>query len=125
MRRTIIALAAAALIGLACGAGPRNDTAADAPPAAGQPAPTTTAAKAPGGFGEGMYEVGADIKPGKYKTTVPADAINCYWARLNSLDTSDIADNGNLSPGGKGLVQVKKADKAVEFSGACTWTAVK
>jgi hypothetical protein len=147
MRRlTIAALAAAALTAIACGVGAPDQA---VPDEGVRPTVDATASPAPGdlgkavggtvpkgnpkppaktaSFGEGTFEVGTDIKPGKYRTTVPADALICYWARLKDLDgeLGSIRANGNLRPGGKGLVVVKKSDAAVEFRGDCTWTAVK
>jgi hypothetical protein len=42
-------------------------------------------------FGNGTWQVGADITPGVYRA---AGGTNCYWAILNSTDTFDIATNG-------------------------------
>jgi hypothetical protein len=41
---------------------------------------------------DGTYLVGTDILPGMYRTP---GRSSCYWARLRSLDTSDIIDNNN------------------------------
>ena len=43
--------------------------------------------------GEGIFKVGKDMKAGTYKTD---GAGGCYYAILNSTDTSDIADNNNI-----------------------------
>lgn len=43
--------------------------------------------------GEGIYQVGKDMKAGTYKTS---GAGGCYYAILNSTNTSDIADNNNI-----------------------------
>jgi hypothetical protein len=45
--------------------------------------------------GDGMYKVGVDMKAGTYKSN---GRSGCYYAVLNSSDTSDIATN-NLSNG--------------------------
>jgi hypothetical protein len=59
--------------------------------------------------GTGTFVVGTDITPGTYR----ADAQpGCYWARLNSLDTSDIADNDNAD--GPVVVEILPSDKAFE-----------
>lgn len=89
------------------------------------PSVTPTQTKAVVTVGDGIYEVGVDIKPGTYKTVVPDDSINCYWSRLKTLDTSSIIDNGNLDSGARGLVVIKKTDAGVEFSGGCEWRKVK
>lgn len=61
--------------------------------------------------GDGTYLVGTDVQPGTYK----ADASpGCYWARLKSLDTSDIIDNQN--PDGPVVLQILSTDKAVEVA---------
>ena len=58
--------------------------------------------------GEGTFVVGEDIDPGVYR----ADASpGCYWARLNSLDTSDIIDNNNAD--GPVVIEVLATDRAV------------
>lgn len=69
---------------------------------------------------DGIYEIGNDIQPGKYKT---AGGENCYYARLGSLDSSDIISN-HFGPGPK-VVQVKKTDVAFESSGCGSWKLVK
>lgn len=58
--------------------------------------------------GEGTYVVGTDIKPGTYRA---AASPGCYWARLASLDTSNIIDNDNAD--GPVVLQVLPSDKAV------------
>jgi hypothetical protein len=67
-------------------------------------------------FTDGVYEVGAEIKPGTYKTPGGAD---CYYARLRSDDTSDIITNNSST--GPQTVRVRPTDKFVEFSGGCEW----
>ncbi len=62
--------------------------------------------------GDGTYVVGEDIDPGTYR----ADASpGCYWARLRSLDTSDIIDNDNAD--GPVVIEVLPSDRALELSG--------
>ena len=65
--------------------------------------------------GEGVYEVGADIKAGTYKT---AGKRGCYYAVLNSTDTSDIADNNNLD--GPGVLTVSTG-QYLQVSGCADW----
>jgi ABC-type Fe3+-hydroxamate transport system substrate-binding protein len=72
---------------------------------------------------DGTYVVGTDIQPGVYKTAGPgssAIANTCYWAVLNSLNTTDIADNGNIS----GPTTIQVDGKALELSGGCTWAKI-
>lgn len=91
---------------------------------------STTAAPAPvqaagplSEFGKGTYEVGADIKPGKYKTAGPThdDYMKmCYWSRNknSSGDFGSIIANG--TPQGPGVLTVNKGE-VLEVSGTCTW----
>lgn len=66
---------------------------------------------------EGIYVVGTDILPGTWRE--PGGAP-CYWARLRSLDTSDIIDNSNSE--GPQVVQIQPSDKAFQTRGCTTWT---
>lgn len=65
--------------------------------------------------GDGVYEVGADIKAGTYKTK---GSTGCYYAILNSSDTSDIADNNNID--GPATVTVRNG-QFLELSGCDDW----
>ena len=70
--------------------------------------------------GDGIYEVGVDVKPGTYVSAKPE--LNCYWARLKGSggSFSDIIANNNTS--GRSLVTIKKTDKFFETSGCEPWT---
>lgn len=87
------------------------------------PAPPATPA-APAGprttFGEGTWEVGVDIAPGKYKTT-GTSGYGCYYARLKTGDGSmgDIIDN-NISQG-PATVTIKSTDGYFETNGCDSW----
>ena len=95
------------------------------------PGPTVTkqvpapAPAQPASFSDGTYVIGTDIQPGVYKTSGP-DSTNivgsCYWARLASLDTSNINHNNNIS--GPTTIQLQSGDKALELSGGCNWHKV-
>ena len=61
--------------------------------------------------GSGTFIVGRDINPGSYEASASA---GCYWARLASLDTSNIIDNDNAA--GPVAVQILSTDKAFEDS---------
>jgi multidrug efflux pump subunit AcrA (membrane-fusion protein) len=61
--------------------------------------------------GTGTFEVGKDIDPGTYRAEAKE---GCYWARLNSLDTSDIADNDNAD--GPVVVEIQSSDRAFQAS---------
>lgn len=77
-----------------------------------------TAAADASSIGDGLFQVGADIKAGRYHTA--GAASGCYWAKLRSSDTSNIADNSN-SPGPQTIV----IDSAYFQSTGCgTWTKV-
>ena len=67
-------------------------------------------------FSDGTYQVGRDIPAGRYRT--PGSPDGCYWAVLNSTDTSDIADNDNFN--GPAVVDVSNG-KFFEVSGGCEW----
>lgn len=70
--------------------------------------------------GDGTYEVGVDIQPGKYASDTPASG-NCYWARLSSDDPFDgILANNNSA--GKSVVVIKNSDKYFQSSGCSDWT---
>lgn len=68
----------------------------------------------PNTFGDGTYEVGVDIQPGKYKSP---GGNGCYWARLDRVQ--QIIDN-DLSDGPT-VVTVQKTDGYLKLSN-CTWT---
>jgi hypothetical protein len=87
---------------------------------AAAPAPITVTQKPappPVEFGDGLYLVGQDIKPGEYKTTGPTPGGSCYWARLTDDAGSDIIAN-NLTEGPTRLTAVK--GEYLEISG-CTF----
>jgi hypothetical protein len=73
--------------------------------------------------GDGVYVVGKDIKPGMYHTNGSGNtgANDCYFATLNSTDTSNIANNNNFD--GPETVDVSSA-YAFEVNGPCTWVKV-
>jgi chaperonin cofactor prefoldin len=73
--------------------------------------------------GDGVYVVGKDIKAGVYHTNGSGNtgADDCYYATLNSTDTSNIADNNNFD--GPETVDVSSA-YAFQISGPCLWVKV-
>lgn len=88
------------------------------------PAETVTVTAAPAGpsgsiTSDGTFLVGADIKPGTYKT---AGGQMCYWARLSDLSGSGIIDNGVGA--GQQVVTVAASDKAFETRGCGEWRRV-
>jgi hypothetical protein len=75
--------------------------AADQKAAADKAAAAAAAAEAQKNtIGPGVYEIGADKNPGRYKSDGPtgANPVGCYYAILHSPDTSDIATN-NITEG--------------------------
>lgn len=72
--------------------------------------------------GDGLFEVGKDIKPGTYHTAGPSStgSGDCYWARLASNDTTNIIDNGNEA--GPATVVIQNNDAFFETSGCQSWT---
>jgi cell division protein FtsB len=73
--------------------------------------------------GDGVYVVGKDIKAGVYHTNGSGNtgANDCYFATLNSTDTSNIANNNNFD--GPETVDVSSA-YAFDVNGPCTWVKV-
>jgi hypothetical protein len=73
--------------------------------------------------GDGVYVVGKDIKSGTWHTNGSGNTgqNDCYFATLNSTDTSNIADNNNFD--GPETVDVSGA-YALQISGPCTWVLV-
>lgn len=68
----------------------------------------------PNTFGEGTYEVGVDIPPGKYRSP---GGSGCYWERQDK--NGEILDN-DLSDGPT-VLTVQASDAYVKLS-SCTWT---
>jgi len=75
---------------------------------------------APSGFSAGVYQVGVDIKAGKYRTGNPG-GDTCYYAKLANLDggLDSILANNNIE--GPGIMSVSKGDSFIEFTGNCVW----
>lgn len=95
-------------------------TLSDAP----QPAPSPTPPAGPtGSMADGVWEVGVDIQPGKYKTVVPATSRNCYWERMRDFSGAlgSILDNDNHRPGESVTVVIAATDKGFKSSGCGTW----
>ena len=79
------------------------------------------------GLGEGVWEVGTEVEPGTYVTTVPGDGAfhSCYVARLSGFsgELEDVIANENFSGGARGRITISADDLGVEFSGDCEWQA--
>ena len=135
--RAACAAAAAAFL-LACGTGttpdgdgttpqPSGPTTVVAPqgsPAAStKPTPASTLVT----FGDGVWRVPQEVKPGTYRTIVPADSWNCYHAVLRNFDSKldSIIDNGNQEPGLPQIMTIPKTAQGVEASGCGIWVKIK
>ncbi|MGO4597743.1 hypothetical protein [Terrabacter sp. 2RAF25] len=71
---------------------------------------------------EGSWEVGTDIKPGKYRTD--GRVTNCYWAiTRGGSNGQDIIANDNVS-GGRPTVTLKKGQQ-FESNRCGDWSLVK
>ncbi|NEY36410.1 hypothetical protein GTU99_30355 [Streptomyces sp. PRKS01-65] len=72
--------------------------------------------------GDGDFQVGADVKPGTYRTT--GNDGMCYWERAKdaSGELDSLLANDNVS--GTGYVTVKPTDKIFKSSGCGDWEAV-
>lgn len=73
--------------------------------------------------GDGDFEVGADVKPGTYRTTGNEDGM-CYWERLKDSkgELESILANDNVT--GTSYVTIKPGDKLFKSSDCNGWTAV-
>ncbi|THV43005.1 hypothetical protein [Glycomyces buryatensis] len=79
------------------------------------------------GVGDGIWEVGSEVEPGTYVTTVPDTGVvnSCYVARLSGFsgEFDELIANDNLSEGARGRVTISENDAGVEFTGGCEWEA--
>jgi hypothetical protein len=77
---------------------------------------------------DGVLFVGKDVKPGTYRTTVPADSLACYAARLKDTDggINSIISNNLYEPGAQAVLTVKRTDYAIEVRcDGARWELVK
>lgn len=130
MKKRITIAVVAVILTMACGnfgeskpdapnpnAGPQQPVASTSVPSAAPAGPVTS-------FADGTYEVGpgaGQVPPGKYKSTVPADSIACYWARLKA-DMADIIDNGVAGKGEPVIVVIAPTDKGLQVRGCGVFT---
>jgi hypothetical protein len=129
------AIVAVIVIGAAVGGGGDTDSPKagakqeqSAKPGGDKKAPESKAPEAPAKKvatidGDGDFEVGADVKPGLYRSTGNKDA-ECYWERAKSAsgDADSILANDNVT--GTSYVEIKKTDKLFKSSGCGKWEAV-
>lgn len=94
--------------------------------AVASPAPAASV-KTVATFGDGMWQVPEEVKPGTYKTVVPADSWNCYYEVKKNFDDEmgSILSNGNMSAGKQVIISIPKTAKGVEVSGCGTWVKIK
>lgn len=69
--------------------------------------------------GNGFYQVGITILPGKWRSN--GTGGSCYWARLNA--SQGLIDN-HFGPAG-GTVNILPSDYEVEFDGCGSWVYVE
>lgn len=74
--------------------------------------------KAQGGFEEGTYTVGEDIKPGTYRTT-PGRIMKCYWER--STGGGDIIDNQWINNAPNGATVTVRQGEGFTSEGCGNW----
>lgn len=79
------------------------------------PPPPGPAAEIPGG--EGIFVVGSDIVPGRWRTA--GGAGSCYWARLGDLTGDDILDNSNSD--GPQVIDILPSDTALQLRHCGAW----
>lgn len=78
-------------------------------------------------IGEGTWEVGVDVQPGKYKTAGANDSISglCYWDVRKNNEEGDFVSQGvidsKLEPGRVTLVK----GQFFKTSGCQDWVSVK
>jgi hypothetical protein len=94
-------------------------------PAATKRKPAKKSTRPASSFGDGIHEVGVDIRPGQYKVTVP-ETLVCYYARLrsNSGAWSAVIASGWWGTGAKLNITIKKSDAYFQSSLCGTWRRV-
>jgi hypothetical protein len=86
-----------------------------------KPTPTAKPKPAFASFGDGMFQVGKDIKAGTYRTRT--GSVNCYYSRLSGFTGAldEILANDNTSA--PAVVTIASSDKGFQSTGCGTWTA--
>ncbi len=69
--------------------------------------------------GDGFYQVGVDIAPGKWHST--GTDTGCYWARLDANQNT----LGNHFGSAGGTMTIRPSDYEVEFNGCGKWEYVE
>ncbi|MCX2933906.1 hypothetical protein ORI20_26910 [Mycobacterium sp. CVI_P3] len=114
-----LAPSVAALLLVACGSATHTAETSSPPTAA-----TKTVIDAQGVYrpfidNDGTYVVGVDVPMGKYRNDGGTD---CYWARLRSLDASDVIDSKKTSSPQE--VEIRVSDTAFLTQGCGTWQMI-
>lgn len=75
-------------------------------------------------FADGIWMVGKDVKPGRYKTTVPNDVFACHWERMRDTSgtTQSTIAEGLGEPSSHVTVTIKSTDRAFKSELCGTWT---
>lgn len=74
--------------------------------------------KAKGGFADGTYEVGKDIKSGTYRTT-PGRVTDCYWERSTGGGTTIANDFVKNAP--RGVTVTLRRGEGFTSEGCGNW----
>lgn len=141
--RAAAAIAAAAFL-IACGTGAPGSAPSASPSSApsftatlDSPAPEVSTSPSPAKaaptirvaatFTDGIWQVPEDVKPGTYKTKVPADSWNCYYEVMRDFsgNINSIISNGNQDADKQVVITIPKTAKGVEAEGCGTWTKIK
>ena len=78
-------------------------------------------------FGDGLYLVGIDLEPGRYRATAPSDS--CSWLRLSgfrgdkSFRYDHPQDNIAYGHSASAIVDIQPADAGFRTSGCGEWTS--
>jgi len=73
-------------------------------------------------FGDGVHEVGIDIRPGTYRTS---NSLNsCYWARLSGFSGELRHIIANDNPTGPAIVTIEITDRGFKSERCGTWTRI-
>jgi hypothetical protein len=117
------------VMGISLGTGHKDDTTGYVTPSPA-PRPTSKAASKAKSkavpevqkIDEGMFKVGTDVQPGRYKTPgMKEDALMCYWHTAKDTSTDKIEDQGVVDKVGAQAYVTLKKGKWFQTSGCETW----
>lgn len=74
-----------------------------------------------GSFGDGIWQIGTDIQPGDYISTVPSGS-SCYIALLRTRNEKDVLTSDTAPSGKRVTVTVPDRDAFFLSRGCGTWT---